>query len=150
MACGCGPRIFRKFAVCLLNRSSYFKQAVVFSSQRTARLTELASLADIPMEQGDVDHSNVDSGDDSLPLIVDEADELEQRPGVAADDSSSSMPLYRANANPNSFHELSRPQLAWLEQLAKGKRHYGTPPFLLFRCEACAMLRLLLKITVPA
>ena len=31
------------------------------------------------------DHTNVDSGDDSLPLIVDEADELEQRPGNSSD-----------------------------------------------------------------
>ena len=31
------------------------------------------------------DHTNVDSGDDSLPLIVDEADELEQRPGNTSD-----------------------------------------------------------------
>jgi len=44
-------------------------------------------FADVPNDMGNVDHSNVDSGDDSLPLIVDEADEIEQRPGVPIETS---------------------------------------------------------------
>ena len=38
---------------------------------------------DVPTDVSNLDHSNVDSGDDSLPLIVDEADEIEQRPGIS-------------------------------------------------------------------
>ena len=46
------------------------------------------------------DHSNVDSGDDSLPLIVDEADELEQRPGNnTMDESINSVRLSKCSTN---------------------------------------------------
>lgn len=36
----------------------------------------------------DIDHTNVDSGDDSLPLIIDEVEEAEQRPGSGIVDES--------------------------------------------------------------
>ncbi|XP_076805665.1 zinc finger protein castor homolog 1-like isoform X2 [Clavelina lepadiformis] len=72
-------------------------------------------------DEADVDHTNVDSGDDSLPLIVDEADEIEQRPGVAGDSFS-----YQARPS-NPTNELNQLQLAVLEQLSRGSKSSFPP-----------------------
>nr|XP_018671156.1 zinc finger protein isoform X3 [Ciona intestinalis] len=65
----------------------------------------------------DIDHSNVDSGDDSLPLIVDEADEIEQRPGDATERDEHDYG-YKHQANPTT--ELTQQQLAVLDQISRG------------------------------
>nr|CAB3227960.1 Zinc finger protein castor 1 [Phallusia mammillata] len=81
---------------------------------------------DMTSDTTDIDHSNVDSGDDSLPLIVDEADEIEQRPGVAMDTNQATASSVTTSSFPqkpsNFMHELSRPQLAMLEQISKGRQ----------------------------
>uniref|UniRef100_H2ZKN0 C2H2-type domain-containing protein n=1 Tax=Ciona savignyi TaxID=51511 RepID=H2ZKN0_CIOSA len=63
----------------------------------------------------DIDHSNVDSGDDSLPLIVDEADEIEQRPGDAL--VTEKVDSMHKHVN---HPELTQQQLAMLEQISRG------------------------------
>lgn len=58
----------------------------------------------------DIDHTNVDSGDDSLPLIIDEMDEAEQGPGIR-------LPEEQLLAQEQE--RLSKEQLEVLERMTK-------------------------------